>query len=315
MSNRAFLLLYLLCLALCVGTVYGARVAHASLPAVEPAVELDQVAVAIPPKPEGVMDQGASDPNANGTRYDEAACNRYEGDFRDVCYHALARQRAPRDLAGGLLACQEVQRRRLRQECQADVAELHVPSDLEAARGVCPSIPTRKWRDQCFFGIAMALVNLDPRTALAGCEDAGIWRDFCRHDVLGEVSVFDLALVLETCAEEQGDLLTRKTCWHGIGKYIGRVDMPRAFAACQRVPLGPQDLYRENCIHGAGWAAGERFGEAGLAECKAAGSMEDSCRLGVAFQIMRSQPDAAVDICRSVTRRDLREHCLGWVAG
>lgn len=315
MTNRAFALLYLLCLALCVGAVYGARAAQASMPEVEAVVELDQVAVAIPPKPEGAADAGAGDPDAEGTRYDEASCNRYQGDFRDVCYHALARQRAPRDLGGGLLACDEVKRRRLRQECQADVAELHVPTDLEAARGVCPSIPTRKWRDQCYFGIAMALVNIDAREALSACDDAGIWRDFCRHDVLGEVSVFDLEMVLETCAKEEGDLLTRKTCWHGIGKYIGRVDLPRAFAACERVPLGPDKLYRENCVHGVGWAAGERLGDAGLSECRAAGPMEDSCRLGVAFQIMRSQPDMAVDICHSVSRGDLREHCLGWVSG
>ncbi len=314
MSNRAFALLYLLCLAVCVGAVYGARAARAARPDASSPEPLERVAVAIPPKPEGALEQALGDPDAEGTRYDETSCDRYEGDFRDVCYHALARQRAPRDLGGGLLACDQVKRRRLRQECQADVAELHVPTDLEAARGVCPSIPTRKWRDQCFFGIAMALVQIDPRQALASCDSAGIWLDFCRHDVLGEVSVFDLDMVLEVCAREEGDLLTRKTCWHGIGKYIGRIDLPRAFSACERVPLGPQNLYRENCMHGTGWAAGERFGDAGLSHCRAAGAFEDSCRLGVAFQIERSQSDMAVDICRSVRRTDLRDHCLAWVS-
>jgi hypothetical protein len=314
MSNRAFLLLYLLCLGLCVATVEGARAARASIPE-PPVAELDQqVAVAIPPKPVTELDRELGDPGAEGTHYDEATCDEYQGDFRDVCYHALARQRSARDLAGALLACDVVERRRLRWECQADVAELHVGTDLAAAREVCPGIGARKWRDQCFFGIAMALVELEPRQALAGCEDAGIWRDFCRHDVLGEVSVFDLDLVLEVCGREEGDLLTRKTCWHGIGKYIGRVDLSRAYAACERVPDGPSGIYRENCIHGLGWAAGERFGDAGLAECGAAGKLEDSCRLGVAFQIERSQPERAVDICRSVTRTDLRDHCLDWVS-
>ncbi len=314
MSDRAFLLLYLVCLGLCVSAVQGARAAAAALPDASEAVLEQQVAVAIPPKPETELDRGRGDPSAEGTHYDEASCNRYEGDFRDVCYHALARQRAPRDLQGALLACDVVQRKRLRMECQADAAELHVATDLAAARAVCPGIPARKWRDQCFFGIAMALVNIDPHQALAGCDDAGIWRDFCRHDVLGEVSVFDLDMVLEVCHREEGDLLTRKTCWHGIGKYIGRVDLPRAFAACERVPTGPSGVYRENCIHGAGWAAGERFADAGLAHCSRAGSFEDSCRLGVAFQIERSQPQIAADICRSVERGDLRDHCLAWLS-
>ncbi len=314
MSGRAFLLLYLLCLGLCVGTVYGARAAMASIPAVEPPESEQRVAVAIPPKPETERDRGPADPSAEGTHYDEVTCDRYEGDFRDVCYHALARQRAPRDLDGALLACDVVERRRLRMECQADAAELHVGTDLAAARAVCPEIGGRKWRDQCYFGIAMALIAHDPRQALVGCDDAGIWRDFCRHDVLGEVSVFDLDMVLEVCAREEGDLLTRKTCWHGIGKYIGRVDLPRAFAACERVPLGPSNLYRENCIHGAGWAAGERFADAGLDHCSRAPGFEDSCQLGVAFQIERSDPARAVEICRGVDRSDLRQHCLDWVS-
>ncbi len=314
MSNRAFLLLYLLCLGLCVGAVYGARAAVAAIPAAA-TPELDQsVAVAIPPKPQTELDRGPGDPDAQGAHYDEATCDRYQGDFRDVCYHALARQRAPRDLDGALMACQVVQRKRLRMECQADVAELHVGTDLQAARAVCPGIPARKWRDQCSFGIAMALVPIEPRQALAACEDAGIWRDFCRHDVLGEVSVYDLELVLEVCGREEGDLLTRKTCWHGIGKYIGRVDLARAFAACERVPLGPAGVYRENCVHGMGWAAGERFGDAGLSHCRSVGALEDSCRLGVAFQIERSQPQEANDICRSVGRSDLRDHCLAWLS-
>ncbi|MFH1470042.1 MAG: hypothetical protein ABIO70_37000 [Pseudomonadota bacterium] len=314
MSGRAFLLLYLACLGLCVGAVQGARAAVDSDGDTGEVYQPEPVAVAIPPKPEGARDATAAGAG-EGTRYDEATCAAYQGDFRDVCFHALARQRAPRDLAGALGACDVVARKRLQHECRADVAELHVPTDLAAARGVCPTIPVRKWHDQCFFGIAMALVSIDPRVALAACDDAGIWRDFCRHDTLGEASVTHLELVLEACGREEGDLLTRKTCWHGIGKYIGRVDLPRAVAACQRVPLGPDDLYRENCVHGIGWAAGERYGAAGIAECAQTAPMQDSCRLGVAFQVLTSQPDQAVELCQGVERADLRRHCLEWVGG
>ena len=322
MSSRAFVLFYVLCLCFCAACVQGARaVAERSAlnrPDRAPTAVVTAT-VAVPPKPVGELDRrpprtgqgnGSAEP-----RYDEATCARYEGDFRDVCHHALARQRAPRDLEGALQACALVERPRLAQECQADAAELYARSDLAAARAVCPGIPTRKWRDQCVFGIAMALVESDPRLALATCEEAGIWRDFCRHDTLGETSVRDLDLVLELCGREEGDLLTRKTCWHGIGKYIGRQDLDRAFAACRRVPEGPEGLYRENCMHGAGWAAGERQGAAGAERCPEAGPQEDSCRLGVAFQIRSGDPDAAVGLCQSVRRADLRQHCLGWVGG
>jgi hypothetical protein len=278
-------------------------------------LESEPIAVAIPPKPGGALQGGAArgEGEGAGTRYTQAICVRYEGDFRDVCFHALARQRAARDLAGALAACGEVARPRLQQECRADVAELHVPADLAAARAVCASIPTRKWHDQCYFAVATALVPTDPGAALAGCDDAGIWRDFCRHDTLGEAAITDLDFVLETCGREEGDLLTRKTCWHGIGKYIGRVDLPRAAEACRRVPEGPAGLYRENCVHGFGWAAGERFGPAGVAQCAQTAPQEDSCRLGVAFEVLAGHPDAAVELCQSVRRSDLRRHCLEWV--
>lgn len=317
MPSRTFFLLYLCCLAVCVGGVEGARVAVGALPEAAGPVDLAPLSIAIPPKPEGTRGPGPEGREGRGgqggSRYDEATCARYEGDFRDVCFHALARQRAPRDLPGALLACAEVRRARLAQECSADAAELHVPADLQASRAVCPTIPARKWRDQCFFGIAMALVPTDPRLALATCEDAGIWRDFCRHDTLGEASVQDLDLVLEVCGREEGDLLTRKTCWHGIGKYIGREDLPRALAACARVPPGPGGLYRENCVHGAGWASGERSGAAGAEACAQAGPLEDACRVGVAFQVLASDPTTATGVCGSLRRSDLRRHCLAWL--
>ncbi len=316
MSDRAFLLFYVLWLVVCVGAVEAARRVRWT-PAAPPEVRVEGVAVAIPPKPD--VEPASALPTARGsgggTRYDEATCRRYQGDFRDVCFQALGRQRGVRDLEGGLLACGEVARRRLRLECMADVAEAHARVDLDAALAVCPTIEARKWRDQCVFGIAMALVASNTDLALATCEDAGMWRDFCRHDVLGETSVRDLDKVLAVCGREEGDLLTRKTCWHGIGKYIGRVDLDRAFEACGRVPLGPGGLYRENCVHGAGWAAGERWGASAAGRCAGAGALVDSCRVGVAFELQSTSPGEAVDVCRTVVRADLRAHCLGWIGG
>ena len=311
MSNRAFALLYLICLGACAGCVQGIRAVHGGRPPDPVPVPIAAVALATPPKP--AVERPDAPGAGEGTLYDEEICETYEGDFRDACFEALARQRAERDLTGALMACEQLDRTRLRMECIADVAGLHAATDLPAARAVCPTIPSPLWEDQCYFGIAMTLVGADPALALATCEDSGRWRDFCRHDVLGEVAVVDLAFVLGECAREQGDLLTRKSCWHGIGKYIGRRDMDAALAACRQVPLGPDSLYRENCVHGAGWAAGERWGVDGVARCAAAGEQRDSCVLGVAFQLKRIRPDDAVALCRTAERPDLRGHCLDFV--
>lgn len=313
MSNRAFLTLYALCLLVLVGLVQLARVGHASVPPPQK-VAFEGAVIAVPPKPD--LESRRSEEgegHGKGTRYDEATCRTYEGDFRDVCFQALARQRAPRDLEGGLLACGEVTRDRLRFECMADVAEMHALTSLPDSLAVCPTIPKKKWADQCTFGISMALVATDPARALANCDGAGMWRDFCRHDVLGETSTRNLDFVLEACGREEGDLLTRKSCWHGIGKYIGRQDLDAAFAACRRVPLGPSGLYRENCVHGAGWAAGERMGSAAVATCEALAENRDSCLLGVAYQIKRVDPDSAVGVCKRAGRSDLATRCLAFV--
>jgi hypothetical protein len=136
-----------------------------------------------------------------------------------------------------------------------------------------------------------------------------MWRDYCRHDVLGQVATYDLEFVLETCGREEGDILSRKTCWHGLGKYIGRKNLDDAFAACRRVPLGPGGLYRQNCVHGAGWAAGEKSGYAAATRCGEAGAERDSCLLGVAYSIKRLDAQAAIALCGDVTDSGLRRHC------
>ena len=162
----------------------------------------------------------------------------------------LARQSAMRDLVGGQEACLQIEKKDTMWECLSDIAEVYAPFDREASLSLCPTIKKKKWRDQCVFGIALALSTIDSPWAFRTCDRAGTWRDFCRHDVNGEIAVVNVDLALSHCHEEEGDILRRKTCWHGIGKYIARVDVDRAFDACAQVPLGPDNLYRENCIHG-----------------------------------------------------------------
>ena len=159
----------------------------------------------------------------------------------------------------------------------------------------------------------MSQSTLDPEWAFKTCDQAGQWRDFCRHDVNGEIAVVKTELSLEHCAREEGDLLTRKTCWHGIGKYIARVDVDRAFSACEQVPLGPDGLYRENCFHGLGWGASESLGAAFTTTCQRAGMQSDSCLMGVAYNLKRFDVAEGLSICSQIVRADLRDQCVSFV--
>jgi len=306
MAPIPFSMLYLLCLGVCLGGLERARQGVPTPPPEIAAQLVERMAVAVPPRPEGVRPiQGAG-----GDRITEAQCKDRTGQFREVCFHHLARQRAPTDLNGAIATCEHIGPARPQQECMADVAELHAPTDTAASLAVCPTIPRKKWRDQCVFGIALAVTAADPKGAFRLCDQAGMWRDFCRHDVNGEIAVVDLDMALAHCAAEEGGLLMRKSCWHGIGKYIARVDAFRARDACAEVPAG---LYRENCVHGMGWGAAEKGGIAFAGQCGMTGLYADSCRLGVAYNHRRFDQRAALDICEDVMRSDLRAQCREFV--
>jgi len=304
-----FSLLYGLCLGVCLGAV---ELLQASwVPEPVPEVTLaEEVIIAVPPKPEGVK-QGAGEEEIY--RYTEAKCRSLDGDYRDICYHQLARQSAATDLAGATVHCGQVADREVGQECLSDIAELHAETDREAALAICPTIGKKKWRDQCVFGISLAMSTLDSPWAFRLCDKAGKWRDFCRHDVNGEIAQVDHELALAHCAAEEGDLLRRKTCWHGLGKYIARVDVDRAFEVCERVPLGPANLYRENCMHGLGWGASESAGADFVDDCTRAGARTDSCLLGVAYNLRRFDIGSGMKVCAKVKRTDLRGQCEAFV--
>ncbi len=310
MSSFFFSLLYAVCLALCLGAVEALQYSWTA-PVPLPPQPVEAVAIAVPPRPEGVREiQGEGE---DGYRYTEPACRKLEGDYRDICFHQLARQRAATDLPGALEACEQISKRESRMECTADTAELHAPTDRDVALQICPTIPKKKWRDQCVFGIALALATTDSRWAFRTCDGAGKWRDFCRHDVNGEIAVVNPALALEHCAAEEGDILRRKSCWHGIGKYIARVDVDAAFATCEKVPLGPDRLYRENCYHGLGWGGSESAKSGFAATCRRAGPQQDSCLLGIAYNLRRFDIDEGMRICAQVERSDLKAQCEAFV--
>ncbi len=308
MVRPGFWSLYALCLVGCLGTVEGLRrAAPPSGATVE--LDLDQDFIAVPPKPHGA--RPAEPGEGTAARYTEASCRELEGDFRDACFHFLALQRAERDLLGAQQACAAISASGPRWECEADLGELHSKVDRPTAEALCTEIPPKKWRDQCHFGIAMAWSRQDPGYARDRCESAGMWRDFCRHDVNGEIAQVDPEGALAWCVTQstRGTPLQRKTCFHGLGKYLGRTDPGRALGICQQVPE-TDPLYRENCFHGLGWAVAETDEDQALALCAGrAGSWRDSCRLGVSSHAKRLDAARALEICAGVERADLRRRC------
>lgn len=300
-------------LALCFSTVQALLSGLWEPPPEPPPIEVEaSAAIAVPPKPEGARPAEDGDGTGVGA-WTEARCRQLDGDLRDVCFHQLARGRAATDLPGALEACGILDSDSLADECRSDVAELHAPTDRDASLGVCPTIQTQKWADQCVFGIALARRPIEPRAAFRLCDDAGRWYDMCRHDVNGEISVVDDALAFEHCLAEEGDVLTRKTCWHGIGKYVARVDVARAWRLCADVPPGPEGLYRDNCVHGLAWGAAETLGRDMLSQCGTLPGLEDPCKLGVAYFESRFDTPGAVEICETVDREPLRAKCLDHV--
>ncbi len=310
MRRRGFWSLYLICLVTCLGLVEGLRlVVPVAVASVE--VDLSTDFIAVPPKPRGVEDSTPGD--GEGGAYSEQACLALQGDFRDACFHFLALQRVARDLEGARQACASIAGS-LRWECESDLGELFSRVDRVRAEGLCGEIPPRKWRDQCVFGIAMQWSVDDPAFARSACDRAGMWRDFCRHDVNGEVAQQDPEEALAWCVGELGGgtLLQRKTCFHGLGKYLGRVDAAKALEICLRVP-GDDPLYQENCFHGIGWALSESDPGMALGFCEQeVRGGADSCRLGVSAHAKRLDPVRALEICAQVQRDDLRKRCEGF---
>ena len=307
-----FHLLYSIILTFCIAWIELSQYTPLSK---ESKIEANNVEIiAIPPKPEGSL-KTEQIGDGEGVFYTEDGCKKQPDKYKNICFHQLARQRANHDIVGALEACQNITKIGTLGECQADVAELYAPYDKEKSLEVCPTIQRKKWRDQCTFGIALALSTIDSKWAFRTCDKAGQWRDFCRHDVNGEIAVVNLELALEHCGWEEGDLLRRKTCWHGIGKYIARVDIDRAYDACSRVPKGPNNLYIENCHHGLGWGGSEQTGMGFLPTCERSGEYQDSCLLGVAYNLRRFDISQGLEICDKVRRSDLRNQCIKFVGG
>lgn len=310
MRTPPFVLLCLVCFGALLGLRFwleplAARVADAFAEQGGP----PDAVMALPPKPEG-MERAAGEGGTGGQALlTLAACEEMAKDVRDVCLQALARQSAARDPENAVSVCVRVEDTELREECKADVAEAAAPVDRAAAEAICGTLTTVKWRGQCHFGMGLALAETDIPYAIGRCEHAEAFRDFCRHDVIGEAALVDLEGAVAVCAKEEGDTLTRKTCWHGIGKYVARRDAAEAAAACARST--PQ--WRGNCFHGVGWGAAERDPDATLAFCDRQGDHADNCRQGVAHQLKRFDPTRAVALCESIGTSSIRERCLAFV--
>ncbi len=261
----------------------------------------------MPPKPAGLGEPGNGEGEA--TALTPARCAAMAAEIRDTCTQALARQIASADPQEALRHCLGVAEEAMRFECRADVAETIAAAHRDDALAICREIPSVKWRGQCHFGVGLALAEIDPEGAIARCDDAEAFRTFCRHDVIGEMSLVNLPAAVAICAREEGDALTRKTCWHGIGKYLARRDVREAGSACLQATPSWQGL----CFHGVGWGAAERDVDAALLGCGGFSTFADNCRHGVANELKRTDPQREQAICESLQNSEARAKCLAFV--
>jgi hypothetical protein len=309
--SAPFSLLVLACFSLLLGLRFGIeRWAGAIGEAAAKVAAAPEGIMALPPKPEGAADVPAGEGDGEGAALlTRASCEKRKEDARDICFQALAGQSAAADPEGALALCPLIADEEMRLECQADVAERLGPVDVARAELICDGIAVTKWRGQCHFGIGLSLAEVDPAAAVAQCEKSEAFRLFCRHDVNGEVALVNTEAALAYCGALKGDAFERKTCWHGIGKYLARRSLDEAAAACLRV----DGAAVANCFHGVGWGAAERDPDAALQGCARRDRYAENCRQGVANELKRGDPQRAVAICQSLQDPGLRDRCLAFV--
>lgn len=312
--RRAFPAYYAVSLVLLLGTVQVAQAYHRAAPAVHATPSGPAAAVMEPPPKPGV--EPSTSGHGGGAPGEQPVftlerCQRLEGDVADACYGEVARNKAAKDPDAGLSACSHILDAELRLKCVADVAEDHAVIEVAWSRATCETIPSKKWRDQCVFGISNAFALVDPTFALRNCEDAGQWKPFCRHDVNGERATVDPEAAMAYCAALPVNL--QNTCWHGIGKYIGRNDEAAAAAWCSKVPTDHD--FRGQCFHGLGWAAAEKDGVAAIDRCDGYADQRDSCVLGVAYEQWRYDPESAARLCERAGADEEKRRCLDFMSG
>jgi len=307
MTPLPFFSLYLACLGICLAAIEGLQMGWEKEP--EPPPQRIAEVIAVPPKPEGA--RAPEKGSGQGEAYTREGCMELSTDYRDACFSALAWQLAERDPEGALAACLGIESQDSRWECHSDVAEMHALQNAGVSESICLGIPRKRWHDQCWFGLGLAHAKVKFGQARAYCERAGMWRDFCRHDVNGEIAQVDGREALAWCNLEEGTLLQRKTCYHGLGKYLGRTDPEQARVLCDEVPEH-EPLYVQNCHHGLGWALAEKQEENALVFCQGKSSQADSCLLGVSAHAKRLDPGRAYEICIGVESRILRDRCTAF---
>ena len=272
-------------------------------------------AMLVPPKPGGQKATPAGPGEGEGEqRLTFEACSNMAAMVRDVCWQALARQQAEVDADGALSVCAQVVDPELKLECADDVAESITLRDRAGAEAICNAVTDRKWRGQCWFGVGLACAETDSAYALARCARAEAFERFCRHDVVGEVSLVNLDAGVAFCTqgeiEKADDPLARKTCWHGIAKYLARRDIHEAAAACGRAT----ESWRGTCFHGLGWGAAERDPDGTLAACAEFGPYADYCQQGVAYELKRADATRAMALCEAIGTATIRDRCVEFVS-
>ena len=111
--------------------------------------------------------------------------------------------------------------------------------------------------------------------------------------------------------EKQTDNLMRRTCFHGIGKYLGKSMQDKAITYCGQIK---ESDIKKSCYHGAGWGVSE-ISDSGKAVsyCKKIKSnFTDNCLVGVAWQISKTNNELSKKICENVINKVAKTKCLNF---
>jgi len=239
----------------------------------------------------------------------KSICNDFNKDYKNTCLQLNAQKSAVNDFDKAWKICKQINQDSLRDECYNDIIIEIGKENPEEAQQHCEKINSEKWRGECYFNMALFLTKTNIAKAFAMCDKAEIYIPFCYHDVAGEVSLINATIALNICGKQ--DNLTKRTCFHGIGKYLGRSKPEKAIIHCNIIK---EKEYKETCYHGMGWGISEtNDSNKAIFYCKKTKSyFTDKCLVGVAWQVSKTNKELSGKICERVIVDEVKTECLSY---
>ena len=239
-------------------------------------------------------------------------CNEFSDDYKSTCLKMYALKSAANDFEEAWKICKQIDQNLLRDECYNDIIIEIGKEKPEEIKKYCNEINSEKWRGECYFNMALFLTKINITKAFAICNKAEIYVPFCYHDVAGEASLINTTKALNIC-EKQVDNLTKRTCFHGIGKYLGRNKPDKAIIYCNQIE---DKGYKESCYHGLGWGMAEiDMGNMDYARSNCEGiesELKNNCFIGVAWKLSKNDKEKAKEVCNNIKNEQIKKECLNF---